>query len=263
MAPRPARHFGCLAMVIVGVVILGGLGWIVATAFNDNGMYVHRYAAPGTGCGDRAEADNGEMTDLWDNPDRATIRCFTDHVVMTPGDSIGRSLFATESTIDVTRRSDIADRGYVGFQVQVVAATPTGPLGSLTGITVAPRPKDPAPFDYPYPRYLFAVDSSGSWHVRRYDRFGTFTTEIAATTVGGQPGRHTLTVRVTDSTGTIDFTVDGALAYRLRIASFAGATVGVGMGCPVDPNTDDPPRPLDGCAADLRSYAFTLWPAKT
>jgi hypothetical protein len=64
---------------------MAGLGLLVLLDSGPTPEFSHAYPAPGPGCGDQFELEDGGKADHWDNEDYAGVHCYPDHVDIDAG----------------------------------------------------------------------------------------------------------------------------------------------------------------------------------
>jgi hypothetical protein len=238
--------------------VVGAFGLYTLVARASSG-YSHSYPAPGPGCGDEAEDDNGQRDDVWSNEDHAGVQCYPDHVdidARAGGQPIGTDVFRLESDIDGPPASDLTRHGRNGFLVTVTVHVRSGGPDARAGITFAPSvPLQDSARVMSYPVYFFNVDLAGRWHVATHDIFGAFQSDLdsgSGPTAKPADVDHVLRVLYDAHVRTLTFTVDGAVTASVHPPAFEYYRIGVGLACSYDP------KHTDTCLASARDYRYAV-----
>lgn len=252
-----------IVVICCGTPVLAGVG-LYKLARSTAG-YVHAYPAPGPGCGDRGEDENGVKSDLWDNEDYAGVHCYPDHVDVDAGGdpdprgvhTIGANVFRLNTDIDGPSTSDLSRRGRNGFLVTLTVHVRSGGPDARAGIALRPNaPLRVAANGTEYPVYFFNVDLAGRWHVATHDVFGAFLSDLdrgAGTPAATQPAiDHVLRLRFDAPARTLTYTVDGTVAATVHPPTFETYQIGVGLACSYDPEHHD------NCLASARDYRYEV-----
>lgn len=264
---RPARIVATISVLVVlcaggGVLCVGTLTGVIRPQ-----PFVHAYPAPGPGCGDTGEDENGVRSDNWDNDDYTGVTCHADHVDIDSGSGTdprgvhdpSSNVFRVESNIDGPHVSAIKARHHNGFLVTVGVAVQSGGDAARGGITVQPYASNREAIEgIEFPVYFFNIDRSGRWHVDDHDIFGRFRTHLDAGTPRSVPEpsptpQHVLQVKLDVRTYDLTFTVDSVIVSTVHPQPFDAYLIGVGVGCSYDPDN------TRTCMASLKDYQFELW----
>ncbi|WP_027341380.1 hypothetical protein [Hamadaea tsunoensis] len=221
---------------------------LAGCSFGDDG-FEHRYAAPGTGCGDLADSDSGK-SDIWSRSSGVLVSCAKDHSVLAPPKMPGARVYWTESDVDYIDPPDLKKHGYAGTAIEVTAEVLTGGPEARGGIVVDPVPALQQ-YDADLPVFFFAVDSAGRWFIDRHDHSAQFAADVASGAVA--PGPHRIRVRTDASKSTSVFAVDGTDVATQILPPAKWYTVGVGVACSRTELNEE------SCTASMKDYQSVWW----